>query len=107
MGVFPGGLLRKAHEIVYGLLGVFGLGVVVRQAVIGVLEACGVSLLQGAGFTVGQCGGAGWPLFNLYRRAVIARGERLVTEVEPVGSVAGFFALAARLARLARLASSA
>jgi SAM-dependent methyltransferase len=44
------------------------------------------ALLEGAWFTVGECGGAGFPLFNLYRRAVIARGERLVGEVEPDGS---------------------
>jgi SAM-dependent methyltransferase len=43
------------------------------------------ALLEGAGFTVDQCGGAGFPLFNLYRRVVIARGERLVSEVEPDG----------------------
>jgi SAM-dependent methyltransferase len=45
------------------------------------------ALLEGAGFTVGECGGAGFPLFNVYRRVVISRGERLVTEVDSDGSV--------------------
>jgi SAM-dependent methyltransferase len=44
------------------------------------------ALLEGAGFTVGECGGGGFPLFNLYRRTVIARGERLVSEVKADGS---------------------
>src|SRR5262249_49013901 len=47
MGVFPGSLLSKAREIFNGLLGMFSPGVVVRQTVIGVLEARGIELLQG------------------------------------------------------------
>jgi SAM-dependent methyltransferase len=39
-------------------------------------------LLQAAGLTVTACGGAGFPLFNLYRRAVIARGQRLVDDFD-------------------------
>ncbi len=46
-------------------------------------------------------GGAGYPLFNLYRRVVISRGERLVDDVDVDGGVgwtgrvamAGFAAL--------------
>jgi SAM-dependent methyltransferase len=45
------------------------------------------SLLEATGFQVLECGGAGYPLFNLYRRIVIARGERLVTDVDATGSV--------------------
>jgi SAM-dependent methyltransferase len=45
------------------------------------------SLLEATGFRVLECGGAGYPLFNLYRRIVIARGERLVTDVDATGSV--------------------
>jgi SAM-dependent methyltransferase len=44
-------------------------------------------LLEGAGFRVGDCGGAGFPLFNLYRRAVISRGERLIEDVDASGGV--------------------
>jgi SAM-dependent methyltransferase len=45
------------------------------------------SLLEGAGFAVQECGGAGFPFFNLYRRTVIARGEQLVTDVDSDGGV--------------------
>jgi trans-aconitate methyltransferase len=38
-------------------------------------------LLVGAGFEVHQVRGVGFPFFNLYRLAVIQRGERLVAEV--------------------------
>lgn len=44
-------------------------------------------LLEGAGLTVTGCGGAGFPFFNLYRRMVIARGERLVDDVDDEGRV--------------------
>lgn len=44
-------------------------------------------LLEDAGFLVTDCGGAGYPFFNLYRRIVIARGERLVTDVDAEGGV--------------------
>jgi ubiquinone/menaquinone biosynthesis C-methylase UbiE len=40
------------------------------------------SVLEAAGFAVLECGGAGAPFFNLYRRTVIARGSRLVTDVD-------------------------
>jgi hypothetical protein len=40
------------------------------------------ALLEGAGFTVSDCGGAGFPFFNVYRRVVIARGEQLVDDVD-------------------------
>jgi SAM-dependent methyltransferase len=39
------------------------------------------TLLDGAGYVVGECGGAGFPVFNLYRRTVIARGDKLVDDV--------------------------
>jgi SAM-dependent methyltransferase len=39
------------------------------------------SLLTSAGFDVLESAGAGFPFFNLYRRTVIARGDRLVTDV--------------------------
>jgi SAM-dependent methyltransferase len=45
------------------------------------------ALLERAGFAVAACGGAGFPFFNLYRRVVIARGEKLVDDfdsAEPV-----------------------
>ncbi len=38
-------------------------------------------LLAGAGFEVEAARGAGFPFFNLYRLAVIMRGERLVEDV--------------------------
>lgn len=46
------------------------------------------ALLTEAGFTVEMVTGAGFPLFNLYRLAVIGRGERLVQDAEtsPPGS---------------------
>jgi SAM-dependent methyltransferase len=37
-------------------------------------------LLRGAGYEVAVSTGAGFPFFNLYRLAVIARGERLVAD---------------------------
>jgi SAM-dependent methyltransferase len=45
------------------------------------------ALLEATGFSVVECGGAGFPLFNLYRRVVIARGERLVTDVDATSAV--------------------
>ncbi len=45
------------------------------------------ALLESAGFQVGDRGGAGFPLFNLYRRAVISRGERLIADVDDDGGV--------------------
>jgi 2-polyprenyl-3-methyl-5-hydroxy-6-metoxy-1,4-benzoquinol methylase len=45
------------------------------------------TLLETAGFAVVECGGAGYPFFNLYRRTVIARGRRLVSDVDAVGGV--------------------
>jgi hypothetical protein len=45
------------------------------------------TLLEAAGFAVLECGGAGFPAFNLYRRAVIARGERLVNDVDATQGV--------------------
>jgi SAM-dependent methyltransferase len=45
------------------------------------------ALLTGTGFVVTDCGGAGFPFFNLYRRTVIARGERLATDVDAAGGV--------------------
>jgi SAM-dependent methyltransferase len=44
-------------------------------------------LLESNGFAVIECGGAGFPFFNLYRRIVIARGKRLVTDVDATGAV--------------------
>lgn len=42
-------------------------------------------LLDEAGFTVETVTGAGFPFFNLYRLAVIGRGERLVRDAERSG----------------------
>jgi SAM-dependent methyltransferase len=44
-------------------------------------------LLDAAGFAILECGGAGFPFFNLYRRTVIARGERLVSDVDATSTV--------------------
>jgi SAM-dependent methyltransferase len=38
-------------------------------------------LLEAAGFSVSSAYGAGFPFFNLYRLVVIARGDRLATDV--------------------------
>jgi len=38
-------------------------------------------VLEEAGYTVRECHGAGFPFFNLYRLTVIARGDRLITDV--------------------------
>jgi SAM-dependent methyltransferase len=40
------------------------------------------ALLLEAGFQVAALHGAGFPFFNLYRLAVIARGSKLITDVE-------------------------
>ena len=40
------------------------------------------ALLERSGFQVEFAGGAGFPFFNLYRLTVIARGKRLVTDVQ-------------------------
>jgi SAM-dependent methyltransferase len=45
------------------------------------------ALLESAAFEVTDCGGAGYPFFNLYRRTVIARGERLVSDADATGGV--------------------
>ncbi|MGH9248668.1 MAG: class I SAM-dependent methyltransferase [Acidimicrobiales bacterium] len=45
------------------------------------------ALLESAGFEVPECGGAGFPFFNLYRRTVIARGERLIDDVDAAQGV--------------------
>ena len=45
------------------------------------------TLLEAAGFSLLECGGAGFPVFNVYRRAVIARGDRLVTDVDATSAV--------------------
>lgn len=50
--------------------------------------------LRLAGYEVEMTAGAGFPFFNLYRRLVIARGERLVDDVRSGGAPVG----AARLA---------
>jgi hypothetical protein len=44
-------------------------------------------LLEAAGFEVLECGGAGFPFFNLYRRTVIARGERVIADVDATQGV--------------------
>jgi SAM-dependent methyltransferase len=46
-----------------------------------------MALLETTGLSVLECGGAGFPFFNLYRRAVIARGERLVSDVDATSAV--------------------
>jgi SAM-dependent methyltransferase len=40
------------------------------------------AVLRSAGFDVLESGGAGFPFFNVYRRTVIARGDRLVADVD-------------------------
>jgi SAM-dependent methyltransferase len=45
------------------------------------------ALVEATGFSVLECGGAGFPFFNLYRRTVIARGERLVADVDATSAV--------------------
>jgi SAM-dependent methyltransferase len=45
------------------------------------------TLLASAGFDVLESGGAGFPFFNLYRRTVIARGDRLVADVDAAQGV--------------------
>jgi SAM-dependent methyltransferase len=45
------------------------------------------TLLGATGFSLLECGGAGFPVFNVYRRAVIARGQRLVTDVDATSAV--------------------
>jgi 2-polyprenyl-3-methyl-5-hydroxy-6-metoxy-1,4-benzoquinol methylase len=55
------------------------------------------ALLEGAGFEVELAGGAGFPFFNLYRLAVVARGEKLVDDVSAGhGTVTGSARLAMR-----------
>jgi trans-aconitate methyltransferase len=45
------------------------------------------NLLEGAGFLVELASGAGYPFFNLYRRVVIARGDRLIGDVSRTPSL--------------------
>lgn len=52
------------------------------------------AVIEAAGFSVVDSGGAGFPFFNLYRRVVIARGDKLVDDFEEPDSVS----LAARVA---------
>ncbi len=40
------------------------------------------SILTQAGYEVDWCNGAGFPFFNVYRGVVIARGDKLVSDVE-------------------------
>ncbi len=63
-------------------------------------------VLEGAGFDVGRVTRAGFPFFNLYRLAVIARGRRLIADLEGApsegsggaqGAVLGLFDRAFRL----------
>lgn len=42
-------------------------------------------VMDASGFEPLEVIGAGWPFFNLYRLTVIARGERLITDVESAG----------------------
>jgi SAM-dependent methyltransferase len=51
------------------------------------------ALLEKTGFQVEFAGGAGFPFFNLYRLTVIARGKRLITDVQS-GSQGGSSLLA-------------
>jgi SAM-dependent methyltransferase len=43
------------------------------------------SLLESAGLTVDYVGSRGFPLFNLYRLAIVARGEKLISDVDSSG----------------------
>ena len=56
------------------------------------------AVLREAGFGVGLAAGAGFPFFNLYRAAVVARGQRLVDDVASHGGGPSFAARAAMLA---------
>jgi SAM-dependent methyltransferase len=53
------------------------------------------TVLRSAGYEVETTTGAGFPFFNLYRRMVIARGERLVDDVRSGGGSPGGAARAA------------
>jgi SAM-dependent methyltransferase len=55
------------------------------------------AVMRQAGYEVEMTAGAGFPFFNLYRRLVIARGERLVDDVRSGG---GAPARAARVAMI-------
>ncbi|HET6950714.1 MAG TPA: class I SAM-dependent methyltransferase [Acidimicrobiales bacterium] len=48
-------------------------------------QASLTAVLEEAGLAVDVCGGAGFPFFDLYRRTVIARGARLVDDVDSDG----------------------
>ena len=49
-------------------------------------------MLTDAGFAVDRVYLAGFPFFNLYRGAVIARGEKLAGDVEGAGGASSFAA---------------
>jgi hypothetical protein len=55
-------------------------------------------VLRAAGFAVDRTYLAGFPFFNLYRCAVIARGERLAQDVEGAGGPSSVAATAAMIA---------
>jgi SAM-dependent methyltransferase len=61
-------------------------------------------LLTSAGFDVLESAGAGFPFFNLYRRTVIARGDRLVADVDAAQGVS--FPARAAMAVFERLLSA-
>jgi hypothetical protein len=52
-------------------------------------------VLADGGFTVERVLRAGFPFFNLYRGVVIARGERLASDVEGPTSFSASLAMAA------------
>ena len=64
------------------------------------------ALLESAGFTVDECGGAGFPFFNLYRRVVIAGGDRLVDDFGKGGGSAVARVALAAFAILLRISPS-
>ena len=55
-------------------------------------------VIEAAGLEVDLAGGAGYPFFNLYRRAVIMRGEKLVDDIASDGGTQSRFASAAMTA---------
>ena len=47
------------------------------------------ALLEGAGFEVDRCDAVGFPVFNLYRLMVVARGRKLVQEAASGRTISG------------------
>ena len=64
-------------------MALIAVGLVLIFGVMGVINfAHGELYMAGAYAVVGLYAGAGFPFFNLYRLAVVARGKKLITDVE-------------------------